>query len=304
MSEQKTSNQLMGYPFLAKLWSITQDGIARRFNHLAILNILYLQAELCHLEDDFMYERGKDLASGQTERVDCDWNWFLLKSPDLNKGSKQWQIALDIRERLAEYHSALLQYSEILKLPSPTENQRRTAFTVLGSSSLTNGGLGKFQSLDLAGIDGPEVYQKRWSNDLVLLDAMEEDNDTLARWIVHPLFHVFHLLWKRNKRPIPQDLESASSDEEGLGGCNYSSHHIRTANHVVGALFAAVLPLASIVILYKVQDMDLKVALVCIFTILFCLAMSILSKSRRIEVVAATAAFGSVSVVWISQSNN
>ncbi|KAI1862553.1 hypothetical protein JX265_009267 [Neoarthrinium moseri] len=290
MSEQKTSNRLKGYPFLAKLWSITQDGIARKFSHLAILNILYLQAELCHLEDDFMYERGKDLASGQTERVDCDWNWFLLKSPDLNKGSKQWQIALDIRERLEQYHSALLQYSEVLKLPSPTENQRRNVFGILGSSSLTNDGLGKFQSLDLAGINGPEVYQKRWSKDLVLLDAMEEDNDALSRWIVHPFFEFFHLIRKRSKKPIPQDLESGTGDDESLGICNYSSHHIRAVNHVVGALFAAVLPLSSIIILYKVQDMDLKVVLVCVFTILFCLAMSILSKSRRIEVVAATAA--------------
>lgn len=44
------------------------------------------------------------------------------------------------------------------------------------------------------------------------------------------------------------------------------------------------------VILYSVQDPSVKIGLVCIFTLLFCLALSTLSKARRIEVFAATAA--------------
>lgn len=50
------------------------------------------------------------------------------------------------------------------------------------------------------------------------------------------------------------------------------------------------MPLGSMVILYKTKDMDMKVVLVCVFTVLYCLAMTILSNARRIEVIAATAA--------------
>lgn len=89
---------------------------------------------------------------------------------------------------------------------------------------------------------------------------------------------------------MPQDLEHSSSGARVLDVCDYSKSQVQAVNHVVGALFAAVLPLVSMVILYKVCDMNLKLALVCVFTLVFCLAMSILSKARRIEVVAATAA--------------
>lgn len=70
----------------------------------------------------------------------------------------------------------------------------------------------------------------------------------------------------------------------------YSSSQYNGVNHVVGSLFGAVVPLTSMVILYLIQDMGLKLGLVCVFTIVFCLALSTLSKARRIEVFAATAA--------------
>ncbi|KAK6079992.1 hypothetical protein SCUP234_05348 [Seiridium cupressi] len=181
--------QLQGYPFLAKFWTMTRDGMIRKFDNLALLNILYLQAELCHLETDLEDERRKDLETGQRSRVDCDWNWLLLKSDKLNQGSKQWKIIIDIREKLTEYP----------RLRAPTESQRNEVFKSLGSSTMTNGCLGNFQSLDLGGLDGPGVYQKRLIDDLVLLDALEEDNDFLARWIVYPIFTLVHLIWKKKK---------------------------------------------------------------------------------------------------------
>ncbi|KAK9783475.1 hypothetical protein AB5N19_04365 [Seiridium cardinale] len=266
--------QLQGYPFLAKFWTMTRDGMIRKFDNLALLNILYLQAELCHLETDLEDERRKDIETGERARVDCDWNWLLLNSDKLNQGSKQWKVIIEMREKLTEYHSAILQYTQMARLRAPTESQRNEVFKILGSSTMTNGCLGHFQSLDLGGLDGPGVYQKRLIDDLVLLDALEEDNDFLARWI----------------KPVPQDLEYASVGQGELDVYNYSRHQVQAVNHVVGALFAAVLPLSSMVILYKVCDMNIKLALVCVFTVLFCLAMSIMSKARRIEVVAATAA--------------
>jgi hypothetical protein len=96
-------NVLRGYPYLARFWSKTHTGIVRKFDDLATLNILYLQAEICNLQDDLARERQHDLESGVERRVDCDWNWFLLSSPDLNKGSKQWKVMINIRQKLDEY---------------------------------------------------------------------------------------------------------------------------------------------------------------------------------------------------------
>lgn len=99
----KTSFHPKGYPFLARFWAQTQTGIARRFKHLATLNILYLQAELCHLERELERQRRRDLETGRPERADCDWNWLLLSEPALHRGSRQWEVVLEIRGRLEEY---------------------------------------------------------------------------------------------------------------------------------------------------------------------------------------------------------
>jgi hypothetical protein len=99
--------------------------------------------------------------------------------------------------------SALLQYSQIAKLPRPTDNQRRDVYSILGSSILSGNSLGRFQSLDLAGVDGPAVYESKFADDLVLLEATEEENDSLSRWLVHPLFSIFHCVWGETKVSLP-----------------------------------------------------------------------------------------------------
>ncbi|KAK8058946.1 hypothetical protein PG994_009394 [Apiospora phragmitis] len=312
-----------GYPFLAQFWSQTQTGIARRFKRLAALNILYLQAELSHLERELERQRRRDLETGRRERADCDWNWLLLSEPALHRGSRQWEVALEIRERLGEYRtsstkkgkkkkpnqymltgssavwrpaeppdSALLQYSQMASLAPPTEEQRKEMFTIIGSSSL-NDRLGAFQSLDLAGAEGPAAYSRANAHDLVLLDGREEENDFLSTWLVAPFFRAVHCLCKRHKKMMPKDLESAPpmpGHDNDFGVHLYSAYHYDFVNRIVGALVGSATPLASMVILYSVRSNNAKIGLVCVFTLLFCLALSTLSKARRIEVFAATAA--------------
>ncbi|KAI0123814.1 hypothetical protein BJ170DRAFT_599014 [Xylariales sp. AK1849] len=294
MEEQKPPSgaQLRAYAYLAKYWSKTQTGMVRKFGHLAALNILYLQADLCHLEYELNLHREADVATGEEWRVDCDWDWLLLSRPELNKGSKQWATVLAMRQKLDEY---------LAKLSKPTEQQRKTMCRIIGSSSL-NDRLGRFQSLDLAGIDGPMLYGSTSAADLILLDTLEEEGDAITRWIVHPLLDLFHCVWRFKKARTSHYLESGSDGENIVGMYEYSRDQVQALSLVVGALASAVMPLVSMVILYRVNNMDIKVALVCVFTILFCLAMSVLSKARRIEIFAATAAFGSVQVVWISQA--
>ncbi|KAK8136668.1 hypothetical protein PG984_004608 [Apiospora sp. TS-2023a] len=277
-----------GYPFLAQFWSHTQTGMARKFKRLAALNILYLQAELSHLERELDRQRHRDLETGRPERGDCDWNWLVLSEPALHRGSRQWEVVLEIREKLGEYHSALLQYSEMAGLAGPTKEQRKEMFKIVGSSSL-NDRLGAFQYVDLAGVEGPAAYGDENADDLVLLDGKEEENDILSTWLVEPFFRVVHCLCRRHKKTLPRDLESAAAE---------ASHDNDFGVYIAGRVGD---PLASMVILYSVRSNNAKIGLVCVFTLLFCLALSTLSKARRIEVFAATAAFGSVQVVWISQ---
>ncbi|EMR67789.1 hypothetical protein UCREL1_5208 [Eutypa lata UCREL1] len=280
--------------------------MVRKFNHLAILNILYLQAELFDLEDALATEQETDRLSS-TKRQ-CDWDWLFLSSDVLNQDRKQWKLVLEIREKLAEYHSTILQYSQIASLGQPSDHQR-CAISELLSASKTGEALGHFQSMDLAGGKGPRIYQSKYLTDLLLLDARDEENDTISRLIIQPLLGLRRIFELRVKKPPASDLESApesapGSDERLLDIYLYSQRQAYAMNHIAGALIGAVILIVSMVVPYRIENMDAKVGLVCLFTVLFCLVLSTLSKARRVEIFAATAAFGSIQVVWITQTDH
>lgn len=172
--------------------------------------------------------------------------------------------------------------------------------------------------MDLAGGKGPRIYQSKYLTDLLLLDARDEENDTISRLIIQPLLglrRIFELRVKVSmscmnesciskcasiadafiQKPPASDLESApesapGSDERLLDIYLYSQRQAYAMNHIAGALIGAVILIVSMVVPYRIENMDAKVGLVCLFTVLFCLVLSTLSKARRVEIFAATAA--------------
>jgi hypothetical protein len=50
-----------------------------------------------------MRQRQEDLESGEERRADCDWNWLLLSTPELNRGSRQWELVLELRQKLERH---------------------------------------------------------------------------------------------------------------------------------------------------------------------------------------------------------
>ncbi|CAJ2506294.1 Uu.00g004240.m01.CDS01 [Anthostomella pinea] len=114
-----------------------------------------------------------------------------LSATKVSTRSKQWELVLEIRQKLTEYHSAILQYSQIALLRQPTGRQRRAMFDIIRSAS-RNDSLGQFRSLDLGGVGGPRAYGRQHSHDLILLESQEEENDALSRLLVQPLLTMFH----------------------------------------------------------------------------------------------------------------
>jgi hypothetical protein len=95
-----------GYAQLAWRMSVHGDlAIVRRFAALNIQNILYLQAELVHLERRL---REKEIASNRSENERLRWHardWQTLSQDQAPGGEDecQWRLWLRIRERLREY---------------------------------------------------------------------------------------------------------------------------------------------------------------------------------------------------------
>jgi hypothetical protein len=67
------------------------------------------------------------------------------------------------------------------------------------------------------------------------------------------------------------------------------SHFYHVAN-VVGTLISSLIPMSSTVVLYFVKDMPTRLGILCLFTAIFSIALSMVTSGTRVEIFAATAA--------------
>ena len=98
------SGQVKGYEKLASF--MAESPILKKYQRLAVRDLLYLQAELCEL--DYKYQSiAKKNAAERDERKWYAVDWVLLEA-SVTRGTggdygEQWRIALTIREKLREY---------------------------------------------------------------------------------------------------------------------------------------------------------------------------------------------------------
>jgi len=78
-------------------------AIFRRFGAMNVQSMLYLQAELVHLELQLREYARDDEQSRDPERRAFSLNWQKLSESTTNSDDKQWKTMLRIRETLKEY---------------------------------------------------------------------------------------------------------------------------------------------------------------------------------------------------------
>jgi hypothetical protein len=70
----------------------------------------------------------------------------------------------------------------------------------------------------------------------------------------------------------------------------YRDSHFYYIANIVGTLIASLIPIGSIVILYFVTYMPIRLATLSLFTAIFSVALSLVTSAKRVEIFAATAA--------------
>ncbi|KAE8447378.1 hypothetical protein EG329_010792 [Mollisiaceae sp. DMI_Dod_QoI] len=257
-----------GYAKISHLMSNHHElAIFRRFDRLAIQNLLYLQAKLTYLENDLQTQVTLDKDDPCHRNYSKDW-WSLAKSQHDHE-KRQWKKS-----------------SHLFKLHGPKfydlEFFRRW---------LERPAMGNFP------LRGPD--QHSWSSehteDLLCLQQ-RESLDPFSRWITFTFIPFFHNAFgKRFRRPISEDLES--------GICEYSDKHISGFVKVMGTVVSSVLPIGSIMALYFVKSVLVRLGLMAVFTALFSLAMAVFSGAKRVEIFAAASAFAAVQVVFLTSTS-
>jgi hypothetical protein len=96
-----------GYSKLASFMTEKHHPILKKYRHLATRDLLFLQAELCHL--DHQYESiAKKGAAEKDERQYYDQDWYLMQS-SASRGldGEQWAVAIATRAKLREYCTSM-----------------------------------------------------------------------------------------------------------------------------------------------------------------------------------------------------
>ncbi len=110
-----------GYSKLAQMMGLDSElAIFRRFATLNLQNLLYLQAELVHLENELSRLVEVDRSSEHPRRRYYSQDWWSLSNSSDDGDDKQWQKVLKIRTLLKEYSTAL-HYPTLYTYPTVRE---------------------------------------------------------------------------------------------------------------------------------------------------------------------------------------
>ena len=85
-----------------------------------------------------------------------------------------------------------------------------------------------------------------------------------------------------NQKPISEHL--------GAGIYQYDETNLGIVVRVIVTVVASVLPLCSIIVLYVIQANGLRLGLIVIQSVIFSLALCLMTNARMIEIFAATSA--------------
>lgn len=76
-------------------------------------------------------------------------------------------------------------------MAGPTGDQRSILANIVGRDSLSESSM-QFLSRELRGLE-PEAYREMFLDDLVLLEAADEDNDPLERFVVNAVLRLLRV---------------------------------------------------------------------------------------------------------------
>ena len=314
----------------------TSLSVYRKFAVLNTRNILYLQSELADLEVQLQRLDAK----GNGEEVDNDiWaisrSWRKMRDagilfqerkaaaanmqerPDpreMRDAGLAFQESKTVVDNIQESHDPRNSWSVVLKIRSVLKEYSR--LPQLGSSSSSTHLMldealqaqAWLQSLDRPPKQVPEAMRKilEWDTDLrtsiseidveyldlknsqdIITLTPEHNREAFSRFLMNKLSWVL----------LPT---KARQERRETGFTFLSDNRVRRTTRFVAVVLASILPILSIVILYYVRSSDIRIGLIIIFSTLFSGVVALVSDARNVEVMAATAAYAAVLVVFVS----
>ena len=271
-----------------------ETAIFRRFGELNMLNLLSLQAELTDLEIELQNIRDADEVAEDPARNLYAIDFHEMRKRGDERDDQQWQMLLRIREKLQEYSitrsqtipknirkltrnskdAALLQAAQISQLEAPRESELTFLRDWLQRPTMGNSFLrGREDS----------IWKGHAPQEMVTLAQRQMEQDPFSNWLSTRLVDIYDKIWgNRRKTPITEDPDS--------GIVEYEDTRLTAISNAVGVIFASLVPTISVLVLYFIQNMLVRIGLLVVFTAVFAAALAVFTKARKIEIFSAIAA--------------
>ncbi|KAG4436919.1 hypothetical protein IFR05_007607 [Cadophora sp. M221] len=274
---QPESPSANGFPSAAALITSDPDhsfSIFPAFHKLSSRKLLYLEAELFELQkqqNDFDVQD----ARGDPDALQCLRSWKKFSTSSDPRQVQRLELVRRIRVTLKDYHEALALQEAVLKMGKPQfETLEALRHCLDGSLAGSNGNT----AASLSGLSASRLVDE---NDLVALHPALE-RDWLSRIVDLPYLRYFRL---------------HSDVDESIA--LYSMRKVNRAVAILSMILAALILIITIVTLYLVTSSNVRLGLICVFTVGFALSVHLLTNARRAELFAATAAYAAVLVVFM-----
>ncbi|KAL8715786.1 MAG: hypothetical protein Q9220_000453 [cf. Caloplaca sp. 1 TL-2023] len=251
-----------------------EAALFRRFDTLNVKSLLYMQAELVHLEAELRQVEERDRVSTDPSKGQFPFSVYDLKESGAGVGKiTQWSKYQELQSKIQKYNGALLQYLSLRKVARPT----------LQEINFLREWLDRPEGGDFF-LKGREADIWESQQDLLSLDAHQTGQDSLTWLINKKIVQWYHSRWgSRAKAP---------STGEWYGVYEYKKHKLSAIANVISTLLASLLPSVSILTLYLLEKPITRLITILLFSVLFSSILTCVSITRRIEVFAATTAAG------------
>jgi hypothetical protein len=133
----------------------------------------------------------------------------------------------------------------------------------------------------LLGVDKSIWSDPALKHDLVCVNEVHQ-LDPLTLWATKTFLGMFHkFVGRRYKSAVGSD---------GSPLFHYDKKHLEMPAEILSTALSALLPVAAIVVLYLVQNMARRLAIIAVFTVMFSIGLVLMAAATRSENFAATAA--------------
>ncbi|KAH6856269.1 hypothetical protein B0I37DRAFT_366960 [Chaetomium sp. MPI-CAGE-AT-0009] len=138
-----------------------------------------------------------------------------------------------------------------------------------------------------------------WNDDnlrsYLCLESTSTKGDPFTRWLLSSVVQVYD-------RVLGRRIGSGEILDERTGDKSYSSDRVNRASNIFVAIMASALPVLAIFALNIIPSTEGRLGATAGFTITFAVLMGIFSSAKRAEIIAATATFAAIEVVFIGSA--